>query len=345
MKVYLWKAAERLRLVGMLFVFGAVLLFCSQKVMATEVENPDMGSVTYEPPGTTKVEGSYKKNKIKLTWSKVEDAESYYIYKKNSQGAYEQVGLTRKLTYTDKNVKKGKTYTYKVKAAYEADGQIIKGAYSKVCKVFADAVNPKKKMVALTFDDGPGPYTKDIVKCLKKNDGRATFFVLGASVDNYKDAIKEADKIGCEIGNHSYNHSNLSKLSQEEIKSQMQKTDKKVKSIIGKNTDIMRVPYGATSDNVKSAVGKPVILWSIDTLDWKTRSESKTVSAVMNNVKDGDIVLMHDIHEPTKRAALSVIPKLRKNGYQLVTVSELAKYRGYKTEKGRVYHNFYKKKK
>ena len=342
MRLQLKEHRELLKRGALFLLAGLIFIFCSQKVMATEAEQPDMGSVTYEPPGKTKVEGTYKKNKIKLTWSKVKGAETYYVYKKDSKGKYQQIGSTGKLTYTDKKVKQGKQYAYKVVAGYEAEGQTVVGDFSKACKVFADTVDPAKKMVALTFDDGPGPYTKDIVKCLKKNDGRATFFVLGASVDSYKSALKEADKIGCEIGNHSYSHSNLANLSQEEIKSQMKKTDDKVKSVIGKSTDVMRVPYGATGDNVKSAVGKPVILWSIDTLDWKTRNESKTVSAVMNNVKDGDIVLMHDIHEPTKRAALSIIPKLRKQGYQLVTVSEMAKYRGYKMEKGKTYFNFYK---
>ena len=87
-----------------------------------------------------------------------------------------------------------------------------------------------------------------------------------------------------------------------------------------------------------------MILWSIDTLDWKTRDTKKTIDAVMKNVKDGDIVLMHDIHEPTKDAALQIIPKLKKQGYQLVTVSELAKYRGYNLEKGVSYRTMYKKK-
>ena len=266
------------------------------------------------------------------------------MYKKNTKGKYEQIATTKKLTYTDKSVKKGKYYSYKVVASYQVEEQIIKGKYSKECKVLADTIDPKKKMVALTFDDGPGPYTKAIVKCLKKNDGRATFFVLGQKVDSYKDTVKEAYKIGCEIGNHSYDHSNLANLSGAGIKEQMKKTDKKVKKVIGKNTTVMRPPYGSTSSSVKSSVGKPLILWSIDTLDWKTRSKSKTVSAVMNNVKDGDIILMHDIHEPTKEANLTLIPKLRKQGYQLVTVSELAKYRGHKLTKGRTYSSLRKKK-
>lgn len=205
-------------------------------------------------------------------------------------------------------------------------------------------INPKKKMVALTFDDGPGRYTKEIVNCLKKNNGRATFFVLGCNVNKYPKVVKAADKIGCEIANHSYNHSNLAKLSGREIKKQMKDTDKRIKKITGKKTAICRTPGGSISDTVKESIGKPVILWSIDTLDWKTRDRDKTVNCVMKNVKDGDIVLMHDIHEPSKEAALILIEKLKKKGYQLVTVSELAEYRGYDMEKGGVYRSFPKKK-
>lgn len=206
-------------------------------------------------------------------------------------------------------------------------------------------VHPKKKMVALTFDDGPGEYTKEIVDCLDKYNSRATLFVLGCNVDRYKDVLKAADKIGCEIGNHSYDHSNLTKLSKKEIKEQMKKTDKKVKKVIGKKTTLMRTPGGATNRNVLDAVGKPVILWSIDTLDWKTRDRDKTVKTVMDNVKDGDIILMHDIHEPSKEAALILIKKLNQKGYQLVTVSELAKYRDNKLKKGTIYHSLRRKKK
>lgn len=305
--------------------------------------NTTEAAVKYPKPGTTKVDGQFGKKKIKLTWDKVKKADVYYVYKMDSKGKFKQIASTNKLTYSDKDVKRGNYYTYKVVAAYEVDGQFVKGKSSKACKVLADTVDPSKKMVAITFDDGPGPYTKEIVKCLKKNESRATFFVLGQSVDSYKSSVKAAYKIGCEIGNHSYSHSNLPSLSQGDIKSQMQKTDQKVKAITGKSTTVMRTPYGATSANVKNAVGKPIILWSIDTLDWKTRNKSKTISAVMDNVKDGDVILMHDIHEPTKEAALTIIPRLRRQGYQLVTVSELAKYRGYKMQNGSVYHNFYKK--
>ncbi len=305
--------------------------------------NPSDTVSVYLKPCVPVVMGSYEKNKIKITWKKSEGADTYYVYKKNSKGTYKKLGTTNKLYFTDKKVKKGNYYEYKVTAAYSREGITRKSKKSRACKVLADVFDPDKKMVALTFDDGPGRYTEDIVNCLKKNNGKATFFVLGCNVDSYKNALKAADKIGCQIGNHSYNHKILTKLSEKEIREQISQTDTKVKNVIGKTPDLVRTPGGAISDTVNSTVGKPIILWSIDTLDWKTRSKDKTIKAVMRDIKDGDIVLMHDIYEPTKNAACFLIPKLKQEGYQLVTVGELAKYRGYALKKGTVYRRLRRK--
>ena len=301
-------------------------------------------AVTLTPPEKPSISGTYTKKGIKLTWKKVKNATTYYIYRLNSKKKYEQIGETSSLSYTDKTVKKDTYYTYKVVAAYSSEGQEARSSYSKACKVLASTINPSKKMVAITYDDGPGPYTKKIVNCLKKNNGAATFFVVGENVSRYRSSVKAAYKNGCEIGNHSWNHSNLASLSSSQIKSQMSRTDAQIKKATGKKATLMRTPYGSCGGAVRRSVGKPIILWSIDTLDWKTRSKSKTISAVMNHVKDGDIILMHDIHKPTMQASLEIIPRLRKKGYQLVTVSQLAKYRGYKLKKGTTYSSLRKKK-
>lgn len=313
-----------------------------KKEKSTASALSDIAAV-YLKPNSPVLVGEYSGKKIKITWKKVEGAEVYYIYKNNGKGSYKKIGTTNKLYYWDKKVKKGKSYEYKVVAAYSRDGKTIKSKSSKVCKILAASIDPGQKMVALTFDDGPGRYTEDIVNCLRKNNGKATFFVLGCNVDSYKSAVKAADELGCEIANHSYDHSNLTKLSEKEIREQIICTDNKVRNVTGKAPSLVRTPGGAVSDTVKKNVGKPIVLWSIDTLDWKTRDRDKTVKAVMDHVKDGDIVLMHDIHKPTKEAACILIPKLRQQGYQLVTVSEMAKYRGYTLNKGEIYRSLRKK--
>ena len=107
------------------------------------------------------------------------------------------------------------------------------------------------------------------------------------------------------------------------------------------NPALLRPPYGSINQTVRDAVGKPMILWSIDTLDWKTLNSQSTIDTVMKNVKDGDIILMHDIHSPTVEAAIKLIPKLQKKGYQLVTVSELAYFKGKQLKNGWSYGSFY----
>ena len=306
---------------GHVYYYKVYAIRAKDKSVRSQASNT---ATAYMKPDTPSVTGFYTKNKIKLTWEKVNEADTYYIYKKNNKGKFIKIGQTSKLYYMDKSVKKGNTYQYKVAASYTKNDKTVKSKLSKSQKITASSIDPNKKMVALTYDDGPGPYTTSIVKCLKKNNGKATFFVLGNRVDSYKKELKYASDAGCEIANHSYDHSNLTRLSAKEIKNQINMTDQKIKKITGKSTKFLRTPGGATNNTVTNVAGKPIILWSIDTLDWKTRNCDKTVNSVLNNVKDGDIILMHDIHKPTKDASLIIIPKLRKMGYQLVTVSELA---------------------
>ena len=104
----------------------------------------------------------------------------------------------------------------------------------------------------------------------------------------------------------------------------------------------MRPPYGSVNDKVRANVGMPMIMWTIDTLDWETKNVQSTIDSIMTNVKDGEIVLMHDIHKSTRDASMVLIPRLRREGYQLVTVSELAQYRGYSLEKGKKYNRLRK---
>lgn len=288
------------------------------------------------------VVGSYTKKKIRLTWKKIKGADSYYVYKKNAKGKFELVKKTSKLHYTDSGVKKGKSYTYKVLAIDKVDGKVNKGDACDPYTIKAIDIDPNKKMIALTYDDGPGMYTEDIVQCLKANQAKATFFVLGCNVDKHKQALVAADEIGCEIGNHTYKHTMLNRLSADAIQKEMIDTDKKIKKAIGKNATIMRPPGGAINDMVEKSVGKPIIMWSIDTRDWEHHNASRIISSVMNDVQDGDIILMHDIHKETRDASMKLIPRLRQEGYQLVTVSELAQYRGYSLEKGKVYKNLRK---
>ncbi|EET62223.1 polysaccharide deacetylase [Marvinbryantia formatexigens DSM 14469] len=217
------------------------------------------------------------------------------------------------------------------------------GVYDPTVKVKME-VNPNKKMVALTFDDGPGPYTTRLLNCLQKNGAKATFFMVGSSVPNYKSAVKKMVAMGCELGNHSYSHPAFTTLSYSSRRSQVTRTNNNIYNACGKYPTVFRLPYGDghNSSSVLSSLGLPSIYWSLDTRDWaNTGSPQHTVNAVLNNVKNGDIVLMHDIHRSTVDAAETIIPALKKRGFQMVTVSQLAKYKGKTTlRSGKTYYSF-----
>lgn len=199
-----------------------------------------------------------------------------------------------------------------------------------------------KKHIALTFDDGPNSYTTPtVLKALKNNKCKATFFVVGQNIgDNTGKLIKEAYSIGCDIGNHSYSHPNLANLSVAEIKSQIKNTDSKIKKYIGKKAGLVRTPYGSSNTTVKSAIGKPNIYWSVDTEDWRYRDTSRLITYVNNNAYDGAVVLMHDIHSSTVNGVDTICKNLKKANYEMLTVRELAAVKGQKLEKGNTYYSF-----
>lgn len=194
-------------------------------------------------------------------------------------------------------------------------------------------IDYNKPMIALTFDDGPNKkQTTRLLDCLEKYDARVTFFLLGSNISGKEDIVLRAHLLGNEIASHTYNHKMLTKLSPENLKYEIEQTDKEIEDIIGTKPKLIRPPYGSKNQDVYDAAGRPIVLWSIDTEDWKTRSASATVQSVMDNAADGEISLMHDIHSFSVDAAIELIPKLIDEGYQLVTVSELAYYKGIELE-------------
>lgn len=200
----------------------------------------------------------------------------------------------------------------------------------------------KKPMIALTFDDGPGPYTKRLVKALDKYDAKATFFVLGCNIEANKSALKYAAKHGHQIGNHSWNHPQLTNYGASTIYNQINRTNKKVKQVTGKKPHVMRPPYGSYNEAVKQQANMSLVMWSVDTLDWQHRNPAKTKQKIWQGAKSGSIILMHDIHEPTVEAVEQILPKLTKK-YRLVTLDKLAKAKGKQLKKGNVYFSITKK--
>ena len=202
------------------------------------------------------------------------------------------------------------------------------------CKV---EVTPTK-YIAFTFDDGPGPYTKKLVNALKKYDSKATFFSLGRSVAKHKDQLKYAHANGMEIGTHTYSHYNLKKCSKKTIKNEIKRGKKIVKDTIGIYPTLLRPPYGNYNKTVSKNAGLPMIYWSVDTLDWKHKRTKYVTKSILRQSKGWDIVLLHDIHKTSVEGFIKALPKLKKNNYELVTVSELYQIYGKKMKPGVMYY-------
>lgn len=198
----------------------------------------------------------------------------------------------------------------------------------------------QRPMIALTFDDSPGEYTEELINCLVENNAKATFFMLGQNVEAYPEIAKKVSDAGMELGNHSYSHPDLVTIGAEAAAQQVSNTDAALKAATGFEATVMRPPGGSFNDSVKAAIDHPLIIWSIDTRDWATKSEDQTYQVVMDNAQDGSVVLMHDIHEWSVKAAIRMIPDLIAKGFKLVTVSELAEAKGKNLQSGNAYYYF-----
>jgi len=207
-------------------------------------------------------------------------------------------------------------------------------------------LDPERPMVALTFDDGPSQYTEHILDLLEQHGGRASFVVVGNLVNSRRDTIARAASLGNEIIGHSWNHADLTKLSAQQVSAQLNDTSKVIASVTGEYPVLFRPPYGSYNSTVTAVakdMGFSIIYWSVDTLDWKYRDSERLVNVIMNDVSDGAIILMHDIHATTAGAMDRVIPRLIAEGYQLVSVSELLQHRYGELQPGVVYYaaNYY----
>lgn len=206
-------------------------------------------------------------------------------------------------------------------------------------------IDPTKPMVCLTYDDGPSAtVTPQLLDLMEEYGVVATFFEVGSRLKSTPQFLTRMEELGCEIGNHSYSHANLNNLSASKIADEIEKTNVIIRREVGHDATLVRPPYGNANATVKSAVPFPLINWSVDTLDWKSRNADKVFDAVtgISNL-DGKIILMHSLYSSTLEATKRLIPWLMEQGYQLVTVSELAEYRGVELKNGTVYNSFYAK--
>lgn len=181
----------------------------------------------------------------------------------------------------------------------------------------------KVKCVALTFDDGPGPHTDKLLGYLAKYRARATFFVVGQNTAMSGAVVRRTAQAGHEIGGHSWSHRDLTKLTAAQIEDDLRRTERAIQAAAGVTPKIVRPPYGAINSTVRKATKQPMIMWSVDTEDWRYRNSSRVARVAVNSVKPGGIILFHDIHPTSVEAIPRVLKTLSERGYHFVTVSEL----------------------
>ena len=186
-----------------------------------------------------------------------------------------------------------------------------------------------EKLIALTFDDGPHSIqTPLLLDILNEQGAYVTFFVLGASARAHPDIVRRAAEEGHEIGSHAWSHADLTTLSPENLMSEIVSTADIIEQITSSRPLVTRPPYGSYNDAVLEAMDTPVIMWSVDPMDWRFRDADTVYQNVVNVAKDGDIILLHDVNNASVQAAERIIVDLKSRGFTFVTVSELIARRG-----------------
>ena len=201
-------------------------------------------------------------------------------------------------------------------------------------------INTNKKLVAITFDDGPGPYTNKLLDILNANKAHATFFMLGNNLEKYRSVVLNVYNSGNEIGYHSYAHTNFKRQDIATIKSELDQSNAILKNITGTTFSLIRPPYGSINNEIKEAIDASFILWSVDTEDWRHKDSEYLLNYVLENIYAGAIILFHDIHISSVDAMAKILPYLYVEGYQVVTVSDLAKNYNVTLEPHKAYRYF-----
>lgn len=201
--------------------------------------------------------------------------------------------------------------------------------------------NRGRKLIALTFDDGPSRATTPrLLQILREKNVKATFFVVGSMLRGAPELVRQELAEGHEVGSHTTNHANLSTMDGATIRAEMLQMNQTFTELTGGKLVILRPPYGAISKAVQENTGMPLVIWSVDTLDWKYRNAATVRQSAVSASFDGAVILMHDIHATTIDAVAGIIDDLRAQGYEFMTVSELAAARGVKMQAGNTYGSF-----
>ena len=206
--------------------------------------------------------------------------------------------------------------------AQHGDSKPLSGA--SVRQEDPDSIKKKKKKIALTFDDGPDcEYTPMLLDGLAQRNVKATFFVIGKQAEAQPEIMERIVKEGHLIGNHTYNHVDIRHMTASAAKEEILKANEVITKYTGEQPCFLRPPFGNGSSRLEKDIEMIQVLWTIDTMDWACKNEAKICSTVYREVRENSIILMHDEYPSTVRAALSIIDRLTKEGYEFVTVDKI----------------------
>ena len=200
-------------------------------------------------------------------------------------------------------------------------------------------LDPNKITVAISFDDGPSwDKTEKILKALEDNKMSATFFMAGYKMVNQRDMVKKVLASHSEAGSHTYNHINMKKVKADRVDDELSRTNSLYKEISGFDFKLVRPPYGAYTDDIIKKYNYSFILWNVDTNDWRYKDVDYLVNHIINNIEDGNIILMHDSYDTSVETVEKVLPYLYSKDIQVVSVSKLAELKGITLEPGKAYN-------
>lgn len=200
----------------------------------------------------------------------------------------------------------------------------------------------QEKYLALTFDDGPsGKYTERLLEGLQERNVKATFLLCGYRMEEYPELTEKISQNGHEIGYHGFSHENMSRMSRRKIAEELQKSG----LLLPQDCEpvFLRPPGGEVGDGVRQVAQVrqlSLLRWSVDPRDWAVHNAPLVIRRIMDTVKDGDVILMHDMSDSSVTAALEIVDRLQKQGYEFVTVSQMAQLRGVRLHPGETYSSF-----
>ncbi len=296
--------------------------------------------ITNEEKFLNKIKLFIDNNKLNLTFEEYQFAKKSYLFKDNEVeiyvSNYNEEKTISLITINYWELKDDLKIPFRLDKRYDfMSPEFTEDEH--VIPIITDEDISNKKLVAFTFDDGPTSYTLELLDTLDQFNANATFFLVGYNVKIRNSIVLEIYNRGFELGNHTTDHSRLTRFNCEKANEKINQNQELVKNITNDTMKLFRPPYGAINDKLQECIDYPIILWSVDSRDWETRNTESIVTEVLANIKENDIVLFHDLYQTTIDAVKILLPILYADDYKVVSVSELFEAKSIDLENNQIY--------